>query len=199
MYSMSSQATPPTKTANAGTKADPRQSIGSATHLHVLTGSTFICFCSTFAWPRCGLFAHSGAERRIVKLMPWLVLFAGSWLCWASDKRGSWHADAAADAADRGEFGLRNIVLNNVPTCSPNVLDRRVKERWLHSSHINASICRMAICVTAGSESRPMYVQHFTHVQDVYSQQIRGTLVNTCSGLVAVLLDAGHFGRLRRL
>ena len=60
------------------------------------------------------LFAHSGAERRIiiVKLMPWLVLFAGSWLCWASDKRGSWHADAA----DRGEFGLRNIVLNNVPT-----------------------------------------------------------------------------------
>ena len=127
-------------------------------------------------------------------------LCAGSWLCWASDKRGSWHADAAADAADRGEFGLRNIVLNNVPACSPAVLDRRVKERWLHSSHIHASICRMAgICVTAGSESRPMYVQHFTHVQDVYSQQIRGTLVNTCSGLVAVLLDAGHFGRLRRL
>ena len=55
-------------------------------------------------------------------------LCAGSWLCWASDKRGSWHADAA----DRGEFGLRNIVLNNVPTCSPAVLYRQIK-RWMAS------------------------------------------------------------------
>ena len=60
--------------------------------------------------------------------MPWLVLFAGSWLCWASDKRGSWHADAAADAADRGEFGLRNIVLNNVPTCDADCRHRVMEE-----------------------------------------------------------------------